>query len=342
MLHFGVAGATDAARRRRSIATSGSDLPDRVNAARIVKLDSRAETHVSRAKFLSTGDMKYVDNYDQIGLEAGGRVRSGDLPGASTRRRRSTAPTTTRRDRRRPRLRRLLRLGDLVHHRRDPPVLGVRGRVRPRHPEAQGAALWKSALRYSTIDLNDMTAVDPIKGGSAKNITLGVTWYINANHKIMFNVTHGRQRRVREAGQGLGADSSGHQHGAGRRCTATTSRRSRSATRSRSERRVRSHDRHRQHDQNHEHRVPVSIPRWQWRTFAADLSWLTRRFRRLAQGDPSRRVDEIHLVCLQSSHHAFLRGDTLELRWRKEVGPEGFELWDTILQCDLPFRRRTV
>jgi hypothetical protein len=83
--------------------------------------------------------------------------------------------------------------------------------------------------------------------------------------------------------------------------------------------------------------IPVSIPRWQWRTFAADLQSLALRFPGLAQGS-ERRVDEVHLVCLQSSHHAFLRGEALELRWRKEVGPEGFELWDTVLQCNLPFR----
>jgi len=83
--------------------------------------------------------------------------------------------------------------------------------------------------------------------------------------------------------------------------------------------------------------IPVSIPRWQWRTFAADLPMLARRFPDLGQGSEM-RLDEIHLVCLGSSHHAFLRGETLELRWRKEVGPEGFELWDTVLQSGLPFR----
>ncbi|MFA6957014.1 MAG: hypothetical protein WC538_14190 [Thermoanaerobaculia bacterium] len=83
--------------------------------------------------------------------------------------------------------------------------------------------------------------------------------------------------------------------------------------------------------------IPVSIPRWQWRTFAADLPSLALRFPELVQGS-ERRVDEIHLVCLKSSHHAFLRGSTLELRWRKEVGPEGFELWDTVLHSSLPFR----
>jgi hypothetical protein len=83
--------------------------------------------------------------------------------------------------------------------------------------------------------------------------------------------------------------------------------------------------------------IPISIPRWQWRTFAADQPWLAQRFPEMSNGSES-RSDETHLVCLQSSHHALLRGETLELRWRKEVSTEGFELWDTVLHGELPFR----
>jgi hypothetical protein len=83
--------------------------------------------------------------------------------------------------------------------------------------------------------------------------------------------------------------------------------------------------------------IPISIPRWQWRTFAADQASLARRFPEMLKGKES-RADETHLVCLHSSHHALLRGETLELRWRKEVSPEGFELWDTVLHSKVPFR----
>jgi hypothetical protein len=82
--------------------------------------------------------------------------------------------------------------------------------------------------------------------------------------------------------------------------------------------------------------VPVSLPRWQWRTFAADLSWLSHRLP-VPRGDVGWRAEEIHLVCSHSTHHAWVLCDTLELRWRKEVGPEGFELWDTILHTRVPF-----
>lgn len=82
--------------------------------------------------------------------------------------------------------------------------------------------------------------------------------------------------------------------------------------------------------------VPVAIPRWQWRTFAADLSWLPRRLSP-APWVEGRPACEIHLVCRHSAHHAWLCGGVLTLQWRKEVAAEGFELWDTILRADEPF-----
>jgi hypothetical protein len=75
--------------------------------------------------------------------------------------------------------------------------------------------------------------------------------------------------------------------------------------------------------------------------FAADLSWLSRRLP-VPHGGASRRAEETHLVCSHSTHHAWVLCDTLELRWRKEVGPEGFELWDTILHTRAPFSRADV
>ena len=87
--------------------------------------------------------------------------------------------------------------------------------------------------------------------------------------------------------------------------------------------------------------LPVSLPQWQWRTFGDDLTWLSRRLDAPDLGR-GRWTDEVHLVCLRSSHHAWLLRDTLELRWRKEVGPEGFELWDPILRATLPFDPASV
>ncbi|MBK9089599.1 MAG: hypothetical protein IPL90_11315 [Holophagales bacterium] len=44
--------------------------------------------------------------------------------------------------------------------------------------------------RYSTLDLNDLTATDAAKGGSAKNFTLGANWYPNTSFRVMLNWTH--------------------------------------------------------------------------------------------------------------------------------------------------------
>lgn len=169
------------------IATSGGDLVDRVAAARIVKLDSRAETHVSRAKFLSTGDMKFVNNYDMTGLELAGVFGSFDFQGeyqmVDVNRRKTI-------------------VGNYADHSFDgyyaqvgwfptgeirpySPTEGEFGRVMPKHKF--GAI--QLALRLSKLDLNDLTAFDPIKGGSAQNITAGATWFINPNHRVMFNIT---------------------------------------------------------------------------------------------------------------------------------------------------------
>lgn len=185
VLHIGGAAAwrqPDVAK----ITTSGADLPDRLNASRIAKFDSRAETHVTRAKFLSTGDMKYVDNFTQLGAELAGVFGPVSFQGEYQRtdvNRKATNVATysdhtfsgyygqvmvfvTKGDRR--------------------PYLVAEGefdRVRPVHKN--GA--FEVGIRYSMLDLDDDTAIDPIKGGIAKNVMLGATYFMNTNHKLVFN-----------------------------------------------------------------------------------------------------------------------------------------------------------
>jgi len=88
--------------------------------------------------------------------------------------------------------------------------------------------------------------------------------------------------------------------------------------------------------------VPLTIPRWQWRTFGREAAALLGRRLAALPRVEVRRSEEVHLVCLHSAHHAWLCGEALELRWRKEVGPEGFELWDTILHARAPFPEAAV
>ena len=61
---------------------------------------------------------------------------------------------------------------------------GEFGRVYP----TSNKGAWELVARYSTLDLNDLSA--GIEGGSADNFTLGVNWYINNNFILRANYTN--------------------------------------------------------------------------------------------------------------------------------------------------------
>ena len=186
VLHIGVAGAHMKPEVGK-IATSGADLPDRLDASRVIKLDSRAETHVTRAKFLSTGDMKYVSSMNLAGLELAGvygpLTLQSEYQQAKVNRRDTTV--TAVRDHEFDGYYGQVSWFLTGDSRPYSPSEGEFGRVVP----ARKMGAVEVGLRYSTLDLNDRTAINPIVGGSAKNITGGVTWFMNANHKLMLNVT---------------------------------------------------------------------------------------------------------------------------------------------------------
>lgn len=184
VLHLGAAAhyrTPDAAK----MATSGADLPDRLHASQVVKFDSRAETHVSRAKYLSTGDMKYIENYVQLGGELAGVFGPVHFQAEYQTTDVNRVATT---------------VANYVDHKFNGyygqvgwfitgerrPYSSTEGEFGRLIPTSRYGAL-EVALRYSTLNLNDITTIDPIRGGSAKNITLGVNWHINANHKLMVN-----------------------------------------------------------------------------------------------------------------------------------------------------------
>lgn len=64
---------------------------------------------------------------------------------------------------------------------------GAEGLVDKVSPGKGGA--YEVVARYSSMDLNDITTIDPIKGGSAKNFTLGANWYPNTNFRVMLDWT---------------------------------------------------------------------------------------------------------------------------------------------------------
>ncbi len=83
------------------------------------------------------------------------------------------------------------------------------------------------------------------------------------------------------------------------------------------------------------------IPRWEWRTFSPSLRGLRTRLGNLAF-EATRESCETYLLCRKSSHNAKLRGNHLQLKWRKQVDVDGLELWDPILQSVLPLEAAFV
>ncbi len=59
---------------------------------------------------------------------------------------------------------------------------GLFGKVAP---SARGA--WEVVARYSRMNQDDLTAIDPVKGGIAKNLSVGVTYYMNKNVRWMLD-----------------------------------------------------------------------------------------------------------------------------------------------------------
>lgn len=186
VVHLGL-GAAHMRPDVAKVATSGSDLPDRLDASRVWKFDSRPETHVSRAKFLSTGDIKYINYWNQTDLELATVFNSLSFQAEyqQTKVKRLSTPVASLSDHKFKSYYAFVSwfpTGDIRPYSASE---GEFGRIVPKHK--YGAV--ELALRLSKMDLNDITTVDPITGGSAQNVTLGANWYFNANHRLMFDVT---------------------------------------------------------------------------------------------------------------------------------------------------------
>jgi hypothetical protein len=78
------------------------------------------------------------------------------------------------------------------------------------------------------------------------------------------------------------------------------------------------------------------IPRWEWRTFAPSLADLRRAVGGVPL-EPPRESRETYLLCLRSSHNTRVRDGLMDLKWRKQVSPDGLELWDPVLKSSFPF-----
>lgn len=82
---------------------------------------------------------------------------------------------------------------------------GSLGGVTPKDPffwdMSGGTGAWELAARYSYVDLNDAL----VFGGTQKNITVGLNWYLNDNMRLMFNWIHGQVDKTNVAGVDRGA-----------------------------------------------------------------------------------------------------------------------------------------
>jgi len=62
------------------------------------------------------------------------------------------------------------------------PSEGVFGKV-----AASSRGALELVARYSTMNQDDLTAIDPVKGGIAKNLSVGMTYYMNKNVRWMLD-----------------------------------------------------------------------------------------------------------------------------------------------------------
>ncbi len=160
--------------RRTPDAAAGADT-------NTVRFRARPETNISRARFITTGKIRFVDHTNYY---------NGELVTAF-------GPLTVQGEYSRVSVSRLGVLPKATfdgmyasasyfltgEHR---PYVMEEGEFDRVIPKASTGA-WEIAARWSTMDLNDLSEGVNIKGGRGTNVTLGLNWHINANFKWMLN-----------------------------------------------------------------------------------------------------------------------------------------------------------
>lgn len=82
-------------------------------------------------------------------------------------------------------------------------------------------------------------------------------------------------------------------------------------------------------------RLPLQLPRWEWRTIASSLGDLRGALAGV-RIDQVRHIQETYLLCAKSNHNAKIRDGLMDLKWRKQVDRHGLELWDPVLKSTFP------
>jgi len=147
-----------------------------------VRFRERPESHIIDVRFVDTGTLGDVDNLFQLGSEAA--LIYG--------------PLSVQGEYMRVWVNRKGALADLDFNgwytqlsyfltgesRSYAPAKGSFGRLKPKSPVGRGGlGAWEVGVRYSSLDLTDSSVL----GGEAKNITLGLNWYLNSHIRFMWN-----------------------------------------------------------------------------------------------------------------------------------------------------------
>lgn len=81
--------------------------------------------------------------------------------------------------------------------------------------------------------------------------------------------------------------------------------------------------------------APLDIPRWEWRTFAPfDGERLKAQLGSQKGTETASR--EVSILCSRSKHDVLIHDDAIRLKWRKQVSPDGLELWDSVFAAAFP------
>jgi len=81
--------------------------------------------------------------------------------------------------------------------------------------------------------------------------------------------------------------------------------------------------------------APLDMPRWEWRSFAPSFEAFRQGHPELSPS-PAVTSQEVCLLRQKSMHDVQIQDGTVRLKWRKETGPGGLELWDPILSAGFP------
>ena len=174
VLHFGASA-------RRGTPDSETDKSDGVSD--VVRYRTRAETTISKVRFLDTGRVLGVDWIDSYGIEAAASLGPVTFQSeyTGTHLDRSGSPSA---DFQSANLSGYygqiawLITGEAPAYRGRE---GEFGRITP----SRKSGAWELAYRYSGIDLDDAGA--DIEGGTSVQQTFGLNWHANSAVKVMFN-----------------------------------------------------------------------------------------------------------------------------------------------------------